>query len=50
LQNGWVNDRSQCNGSWNNQRRRDGEHDVKRLGALLHENNSVNRTVLIFKF
>jgi hypothetical protein len=48
LQNGWVNDRSQRNGSRNNERSRDGKYDVERLGALSHDDHSVNRTVLSF--
>jgi hypothetical protein len=49
LQSGWVNDRSQCNGSRNNQRSRDGKYDVERFCVLSHDDNSVNRTVLSFK-
>jgi hypothetical protein len=45
-----MNDRSQCNGSRDNERRGDGKHDVKRFFALLRQDNSVNRTGLSFKF
>jgi hypothetical protein len=44
-----MNDRLQCYGSGNNERRRDGKDDVKGFCALLHGDNSVNRTVLSFK-
>ncbi|HUP80464.1 MAG TPA: hypothetical protein VM260_18055 [Pirellula sp.] len=49
LQNCRMNDCSQCNGSGNNERRCDGKYDVKRFFVLLHDDNSVNRTVLSFK-
>src|SRR5438445_9538274 len=49
LQNCRMNNRSQCNGSGNNECRCDGKYDVERFCALLHDDNSVNRTVLSFK-
>src|SRR5439155_10609760 len=49
LQNCWVNDGAQCNRSWNNEHRCDGENDIERFRALSHEANSVSRMVLSFK-
>src|SRR5262249_1923194 len=50
LQKKRMKDTSQCNRSRNNERCRDGKHDVKRFFAFLHQDDSVNRTVLSFKF
>src|SRR5213078_3782223 len=49
LQNGWMNDASQCNGSWNNEGGCDGKYDVEGFSALSHGEHSVNRRVLSFK-
>jgi hypothetical protein len=45
-----MNDGSQRDGSWDNERGRDGKYDVERFLPFLHGKNSVNRTVLSFKF
>jgi hypothetical protein len=49
LQNCRMNNRSQCNGSGNNERPLRWQIRRRRFCALLHDDNSVNRTVLSFK-